>query len=100
MCRTSILALALVAGLLSAGAALAHPAAPAQASASPAMTAFLQSLSGPPAGGEPVAVMHCEPPTRFPCVNKECQCGVTCGSAGVKSFTCNPTTFVSTCTCN
>jgi hypothetical protein len=100
MCRTSILAVALVAGLLSVGAALANPANPAPTPNGQAMTEILQSLSGPPAGAQFVFVNHCEPPTRFPCVNKQCQCGVTCGSAGIKSFTCDPTTFVSKCVCN
>jgi len=100
MKKTTLLALAILFTLACGAALAAAPQAPAAAPPSPAMAAILSGLSGPPAGAQYVFVNHCEPPTRFPCVNKECQCSVTCGSRGIKSFTCDPNTFVSSCTCN
>ncbi len=82
---------------LACGALLAAAPQTASAPASPALAAI---LSGAAAEAQPAAITQCEPPTRFVCVNKQCQCGVTCGSRGVKSFTCNSTTGASSCVCN
>jgi hypothetical protein len=93
MQKTALLPIAILVAL-ACGATLA--AAPPPAPASPALAAI---LSGPPAGAQYVVITRCEP-TRDVCVNKQCQCGVTCGSRGVKSFTCNSSTGVSSCVCN
>ncbi len=91
--------------LLGAGALLAASAAPApqtadveqlrQAIFQPAPAAALSPL----AEALPAFVSQCEPPTRFVCVNKQCQCGVQCGSCGIASFTCDPNTGASNCKC-
>jgi len=94
--------LALLLTLACAGALAAATTAPATP-ATPAVTtaaAVLQSPGAAPAGAHFAALMSCEPPTRFFCVNASCHCGVLCGSRGVASFTCNETTHVSNCTCN
>ena len=99
MKKTALLSIALLA--LACGAALAagsQLAAPTPQS--PAMAAILAGTSGPPAGAQYVFINHCEPPTRFVCVNKSCQCTQLCGSRGVQSFTCDSTTGASSCVCN
>lgn len=96
MKKTTLLPIAILVALACAAAVAAAPP-PAATPASPALAAI---LSGPAVVAQPVAVTQCEPPTRFVCVNKQCQCSVTCGSRGVKSFTCNSSTGASTCTCN
>ena len=103
MRRLSLLALILVAGLLAVGAAVATAATPvALAAGAPGVSpnAAPAWLAAAPTGAQFAAVMSCEPPTRFFCVNQQCHCGVQCGSKGVASFTCNETTHVSSCTCN
>jgi hypothetical protein len=101
MRRASILALALVASLLAAGAALANPAA-----ATPAPIAIDQTLpawlaDAAPLGAHFTAIMKCEPPTRFYCVNQQCQCyNITCAANGVASFTCSEANHTSSCKCN
>ncbi len=100
MRRTSLLAFALVAGLLAAGAVLATSAAPPAGAPAVSPQTAPAWLAAAPAGAQFAAVMSCEPPTRFFCVNQQCHCGVQCGSKGVASFTCNETTHVSSCTCN
>jgi hypothetical protein len=66
-----------------------------QAIFQPAPAAALSPL----AEALPMFVSQCEPPTRFVCVNKQCQCGVQCGSCGIASFTCDPNTGASNCKC-
>jgi hypothetical protein len=94
MKKTALLSIALLA--LACGAALAAAPPPTAAPASPALAAI---LSGPPAGAQYVVITRCEPTINV-CVNKACQCGVICGSRGVKSFTCNQNTGASNCVCN
>jgi hypothetical protein len=101
MRRTSILALALVASLLTAGAALANPATatstPAPIATDQALPAWLDAA---PLGAHFTAVMKCEPPTRFYCVNQQCYCyNLTCAAKGVASFTCNEASHTSSCKC-
>lgn len=105
MRRTSILALALVASLLTAGAALANPVTPTPTPTATA-TATGQALpawlaDAAPLGAHFTAVMQCEPPTRFYCVNQQCYCyNLTCAGRGVASFTCNEASHTSSCKCN
>jgi len=94
MKKTTLLPIAILV-VLACGAAFAAAPPPA-APTTPALAAV---LAGPAAGAQYVVITRCEP-TRNICVNKECQCGVTCGSRGIKSFTCDPNTFASTCVCN
>jgi len=94
MRRTTLLSFALLLLALAAAALAAVPAVPT--ASAPNLPAFLQGAHG----AQPAFVMSCEPPTRFFCVNASCHCGVSCGSSGVKSFTCNETTHVSSCVCN
>lgn len=101
MRSTSILALALVASLLTAGAALANPATPtpSPAPAAQALPAWLADAA--PLGAHFTAIMKCEPPTRFYCVNQQCYCyNLTCAGKGVASFTCNEANHTSSCQCN
>jgi hypothetical protein len=97
--------LVLLLTLVCAGALAAATTVPATSTApttsvAPDLSALLQSPGAAPAGAHFAAIMHCEPPTRFFCVNASCWCGVSCGSRGVASFTCNEATNVSNCTCN
>lgn len=96
MKKTTLLPIAILVAL-ACGAAFA--AAPPQAPAAPTSPALAAVLAGPLAGAQYVVINRCEPTINI-CVNKQCQCGVTCGSRGVKSFTCNSSTGASTCVCN
>jgi hypothetical protein len=87
--KTALLLVVLV--TLACGAVLAATPQPA-APQSPAMAAILAGASGPPAGAQ--YVTRCVPTINV-CVNQACQCGVTCGSRGVKLFICNQS-----CVCN
>jgi len=92
--KTTLLPIAILVALACGAAFAAAPPAPAPAS--PALAAI---LSGPAAGAQYMVITRCVPTINV-CANKACQCDVTCGSRGVKSFTCNSSTGASTCVCN
>jgi len=100
--RRTLLLLTVLLALLGSGALLAAPAAPAPQTADLAQLrqAIFQPAAAlsPLAEALPMALTQCEP-TRNVCVNKECQCGVLCGSCGIASFTCDPNTGASSCKC-
>jgi len=81
--RRTLLLLTVLLALLGSGALLAAPAAPAPQTADLAQLrqAIFQPAAAlsPLAEALPMALTQCEP-TRNVCVNKECQCGVLCGS--------------------
>jgi|tagenome__1003787_1003787.scaffolds.fasta_scaffold19687065_1 hypothetical protein len=91
----------LLLGILCCGAALALPQAPASPAhpGAPDLEALHQAIFAPNADPEPKIVL-CSPPTNDVCVNKSCQCSrFTCARCGVKSFTCDEATGVSSCVC-
>jgi hypothetical protein len=92
--KTTLLSIAILVALACGAAFAAAPPAPA-----PAGPALAAVLAGPLAGAQYVVINRCEPTINV-CVNKQCQCSVTCGSRGVKSFTCDSSTGASTCVCN
>jgi hypothetical protein len=93
-------ALLLLALILCCNVALALPSAPAS-TASPAsdLQALHQAIFASNAEPQPKIVL-CSPPTNDVCVNKNCEClRYTCSHCGIKTFTCNETTGVSSCVC-
>lgn len=96
MKKTTLLPIAILVAL-ACGAAFA--AAPPPAPVAPTSPALAAVLSGPAAGAQYMVITRCVPTINV-CANKACQCDVTCGSRGVKSFTCNQSTGASTCVCN
>ena len=88
----------LILGILCCGAALAQSPAPASPAA-PDLATLHQAIFSPNADPQEKIVL-CSPPTNDVCVNKSCQCSrFTCARCGVKSFTCDEATGVSSCVC-
>jgi hypothetical protein len=95
--RKSLLLLALI---LCCSIALAQPSAPASpAGSAPDLQTLHQAIFAPNADPQPKVAL-CSPPANDVCVNKNCECvRFQCSRCGVKSFTCNETTGVSSCVC-
>jgi hypothetical protein len=91
----------LILGILCCAAALAQspgPASPAHP-ATPDLQTLHQAIFAPNADPQPKIVL-CSPPTNDVCPYKQCQClRYTCARCGIKSFTCDEATGVSSCVC-
>jgi hypothetical protein len=94
-------ALLLLALILCCSVALALPSAPAStAGVAPDFQTLHQAIFAPNADPEP-RIALCSPPTNDVCPYKQCEClRYTCSRCGIKSFTCNESTGVSSCVCN
>jgi hypothetical protein len=93
-------ALLLLALILCCSIALAQPSAPAStAGTAPDLQTLHQAIFAPNADPQPKIAL-CSPESNDVCVNKDCECvRFQCSRCGVKSFTCNETTGVSSCVC-
>ena len=91
-------ALILLALILCCSVALALPSAPAS-TAGPDLQTLHQAIFAPNADPQQKIAL-CSPPANDVCVNKNCECvRFQCSRCGVKSFTCNELTGVSSCVC-
>ena len=95
--RKALLLLALTL-ILCCSIALAQTPA-SSANTVPDLQTLHQAIFAPNADPQPKIVL-CSPPTNDVCVNKSCECSrFQCSRCGVKSFTCNEATGVSSCVC-
>ncbi len=95
--RKALLLLALTL-ILCCSIALAQSSA-SPATAAPDLQTLHQAIFSPNADPQPKIAL-CSPPTNDVCPYKQCEClRYTCSHCGIKSFTCNEATGVSSCVC-